>query len=295
MWYYESNHQSVGPVSVEAIQELLRNGTINALTLVWQEGLPDWKHLGETELGSLARNIPQAMPGMMPPPPSAPLTAAPNPVIVVNGNYRYPRVKSNTLKSLFTWWAVSMALVVVYQVVGNLLPNSSTNVGLACVSEVVILTFAILQFVLLYRFWQIDQDGFASTIPGKAVGFLFIPIFNFYWFFRAYMGLAIDQNRYIARHFESKPGAEVRKAHPLLSLAYLIVSLGGGAVLYSIIFSKVFAAAGSSMNLDAMSAVMDQYALPILIFSLVVTLLGFFMYLDFYLTAKNIVETEEKQ
>ena len=61
MWYYEFNHQPVGPVSQEAIAELLATGKINALTLVWQEGMPDWKHLGETALAALSRTaVPMA-------------------------------------------------------------------------------------------------------------------------------------------------------------------------------------------------------------------------------------------
>ena len=291
MWYYASNHQPVGPVSIETIQELLRSGAINALTQVWREGMPNWKHLGETELAELSKNV-------APIPPATYLgrsmPSAPTPMMVTNVP-QYPRVKTGTLKSLFTWWAILMGIVTIYDVVINLIPNNSAMVAISCIAEIIILAFVVLQFMLLYRFWQIIQDGFASTTPGKAVGFLFIPFFNFYWFFRAYFGLAKDQNRYIARHFDSKPGVEVRKAHPALSLSFLIVSFTGGVILYSSIFAKAFSSSLSGMGTNSLTDIMAQYSVPIVIFALITSILSFLMYTDFYLTAKNIVEAEEHQ
>ncbi len=44
---------------------------------------------------------------------------------------------------------------------------------------------AIAFWVLIYKAWSAIQDGRARTTPGKAVGFLFIPLFNIYWLFVA--------------------------------------------------------------------------------------------------------------
>ncbi len=54
--------------------------------------------------------------------------------------------------------------------------------------------------VFLYKAWNQIQDGYATATPGQAVGFLFIPFFNFYWIFVAYRGLAVDLNRYLQRN-----------------------------------------------------------------------------------------------
>lgn len=43
--------------------------------------------------------------------------------------------------------------------------------------------------VLLYRLWRLIPPAKAKTTPAKAVGFLFIPIFNLYWQFIAIAGL----------------------------------------------------------------------------------------------------------
>ena len=53
----------------------------------------------------------------------------------------------------------------------------------------------IFFYVLLYRCWSAIQHFQVRTTPGKAVGFCFIPFFNFYWNFVAYSGLVQDFNR----------------------------------------------------------------------------------------------------
>lgn len=58
------------------------------------------------------------------------------------------------------------------------------------------LAFGILFTVkwckLHYRHWRvaIEQTGFNEFSAGEAVGFLFIPLFNLYWMFRAYVTLS---------------------------------------------------------------------------------------------------------
>ena len=44
----------------------------------------------------------------------------------------------------------------------------------------------IFKCILLYRLWRLVPPEEAATTPGKAVGFLFIPLFNLYWNFIAY-------------------------------------------------------------------------------------------------------------
>jgi uncharacterized membrane protein len=51
--------------------------------------------------------------------------------------------------------------------------------------------------VFIYRAWASIQDGHVRTGPCKALGFLFIPFFNFYWIFQAVWGFAVDFNKYL--------------------------------------------------------------------------------------------------
>ncbi|MBI5577154.1 MAG: RDD family protein [Deltaproteobacteria bacterium] len=45
-WYYIENGQRIGPVSEEAFERELRNGKILPETMVWHEGMENWKAFG---------------------------------------------------------------------------------------------------------------------------------------------------------------------------------------------------------------------------------------------------------
>ena len=48
--------------------------------------------------------------------------------------------------------------------------------------------------VLIYKMWSAIQGPTARSTPGKALGFLFIPFYNFYWIFMAFWGWTKDYN-----------------------------------------------------------------------------------------------------
>jgi hypothetical protein len=51
-------------------------------------------------------------------------------------------------------------------------------------------------YMTLFRAWKcLQPGGMARSTPGQAIGFMFIPFFNFYWIFMAIKGLATDWNR----------------------------------------------------------------------------------------------------
>lgn len=58
----------------------------------------------------------------------------------------------------------------------------------------------IVMIVLIYCMWKAIQDGHARTSPGKAIGLLFIPVFNLYWLFQICWGFSRDYNRFVSRH-----------------------------------------------------------------------------------------------
>jgi hypothetical protein len=53
VWYYLVNNQQIGPVPEDQIKSLLQNQAINIYTLVWKEGMTEWKPLSQTELTKL--------------------------------------------------------------------------------------------------------------------------------------------------------------------------------------------------------------------------------------------------
>lgn len=107
--------------------------------------------------------------------------------------------------------------------------------------------------IALYRAWKVLQPGGARTTPGKAVGFLFIPLFNLYWVFVALYGWAQDWNRIRATQsgFASIPPASegfflttvillvssiITSFIPLLNLLVFLAL----PILFIIMFSQIY-------------------------------------------------------
>jgi hypothetical protein len=51
-WFYALGNEQKGPVSEQEFQQLLAQGTVNAQTLVWREGLAAWQPYGAITLSS---------------------------------------------------------------------------------------------------------------------------------------------------------------------------------------------------------------------------------------------------
>jgi hypothetical protein len=66
----------------------------------------------------------------------------------------------------------------------------------------------IYSLICLYRCWQAIQGFTARTTAGKAVGFLFIPIYNLFWVFVSLKGLASDANEFLENRGEKKKISE---------------------------------------------------------------------------------------
>ena len=80
------------------------------------------------------------------------------------------------LNKLFTWtWITLVASLVTF--------------GISLIATVV------LFLVIVYKSWQLVQDGNARTTPDQAVAFSFIPAFQFWWWFVAFRDLAKELNR----------------------------------------------------------------------------------------------------
>ena len=72
-WFYSNNGQQAGPISEEELRNLLDTGIISDATLVWTEGMPNWKPAAEV-LG-VEPAAPAAAPSIPPPPSATPAPA----------------------------------------------------------------------------------------------------------------------------------------------------------------------------------------------------------------------------
>jgi hypothetical protein len=199
MWYYLFNQQQVGPVEEAAIETMINENRFGRGTMVWQEGMPAWVPVESTSLSKYFAIV-------QPVPP---------PVLVTKPyqNYGYiqkPAEKQiGELKNLFMWsWICLIGILFTF--------------GLSAIAT------TVLWYIILYRCWDLIQDGNPRTTPGKAVGYMFIPFFWFYWMFQAFPGWAKDANQYIrTRNFPIPPvNVDLPTVMCALSIASIVPYLG---------------------------------------------------------------------
>jgi hypothetical protein len=158
------------------------------------------------------------------------------------------------------------------------------------ISLVPIIFATVVGMVLLYKMWAAIEGIGARTTPGKAVGFLFIPFFNFYWFFQAYWGWAQDYNKTVRERQINAPivpeglALTIAIFQILGCIPYLGILFGlANLILVTIFFAK---------GCDAVNALVDAGVEPqkvatglinenaktsgLAISSLVLGILGFF-------------------
>ena len=112
-------------------------------------------------------------------------------------------------------------------------------IALTCVSLVsTVLSLIVIPIGLVfhYRCWNIIQDGYARTTPGKAIGFLFIPLFNLYWLFVSFYGLTVDMNNYLKRYDVQRYGVREKPCSQGLALTMCILCLIPWISLFAPIF-----------------------------------------------------------
>lgn len=76
-----------------------------------------------------------------------------------------------------------------------------------------------IAMMLLHKTWSVLPRNVARTAPGKAVGFLFIPFFGFYWQFVSILGLAKDVN-----HYSQNRGISGKPVNEPLALSFCILN-----------------------------------------------------------------------
>ena len=163
MWYFVRNNKKIGPVTHNELCELIANGTVIRETPVWKQGMQDWVKAGTIELSEHF---------------STPPFYGDSPIYSTNLSIYTP----DSFRKLWLWfaWSVGIGITTIILLIG-ILP---------------LIAGIVISYILLYRYWFIIQDGKTRTSPEKAVGFCFIPFFNFYWLYVAVVGLARDMNLY---------------------------------------------------------------------------------------------------
>jgi len=160
-FFTDANGQKQGPVNDQHLKELAAQGIIGPNTPMET----DTGYQGTAgQIPGLNFNVPPSAPSPFAPPvPQALPTGPTHPL-------------SQTLNTYFMVYWICMAAAI---------PT-------CCLSAIAGMIF---MYMLLYQLWKLVPPHIAQTSPGKAVGFCFIPFFNFYWIFVAFKGLGEDMNK----------------------------------------------------------------------------------------------------
>ncbi len=137
---------------------------------------------------------------------------------------------------LYALGAYGGFLFLIGALMAELLTTDKVLVGiLAMIAVIGWVCSTIYGLVCLGRCWSIIQGISARTTPGKAVGFLFIPVFNIYWAFVAYVGLAADVNK-----FAVSQGLKIRINYSLAVASCVILLIPYLNFISFIFFTALF-------------------------------------------------------
>jgi hypothetical protein len=276
MWYYIFDKKKFGPVDEKKLFDLYDIRVINSQTMVLQEGTSEWIRLEAT---SLRREFQK-----------------------VKGK---PEKLKETLTLTFVLTLFSIAgfffqsLLIPYRISASIKVQNLLTSGL-CLLWIPAALGDILQFVLLYRLWKAIQNENSRTTPGKAVGYLFIPIFNFYWRFRAYWGFSKQANEYIERLRIKKHNDKFHTSKEWLSLLYSLYN-SVFIVISFIVYRSVYLENLSPIGITPVSSTIQYFAVmkPALIIQSIYLLVNYIIWYamsyDLYLTADSILKAEENQ
>lgn len=150
-WWYSEKSKKIGPVRIEELSKLFQSGKITPNTMVWQEGMPEWKALGDVEsLEPLRTTLPPPLP-----PKSEP------DVLSFPLAKRWPRFFARIFD---VWWQVLAVSVVAGYTLGTYSagfvewingPGAGQLFGIAC------LPLALVLDALIYKL--------VGNTPGKAI------------------------------------------------------------------------------------------------------------------------------
>jgi predicted Zn finger-like uncharacterized protein len=113
-------------------------------------------------------------------------------------------IKSGLSKTVFVYcWIVVRIIAGVLAALGLMLATRkgahSTLMMTFAAADVFLLCSVAVELMLYYKMWSAIADSEASISPGKAIGFLFIPVFNIYWALLMFTGFTEDYNLFIHR------------------------------------------------------------------------------------------------
>lgn len=253
-YFLHINGQQVGPLSLA----LARQQPITASTLVWFEGLSGWVAAGTLDE---FKDLVTASPGSMPIPQPLPNSQTPAgdsfPTNASGANsgaipgWSSNRVLAEEINKNHQFTVAFFICFIAALITTGFLAFIAADTGgwegaalVGFIGGAITLTFVVLYLVCFckfhYRCWAVAnaRTGSTEVTPGQAVGLLFIPLFNIYWYFRSYgllsqlLAKAIQPLDYDPTY---RPNTGTAQAMCVLKVISIIPYLGTLAALVNII------------------------------------------------------------
>lgn len=175
------NEEQTGPHTLEEITSKLTAGELSRNDLCWTEGMAEWAPIREV--------LPIV--NATPPPPPPPKRSVSNSTaqaaraiwaaaqVVCETKFNRQPIKWIPALVFFCLMALFMCFVDL-----SLLENHPGDAEMFMLAGLPMTILGLIfQSLLHYKCWNSLPAEFRATTPGKAVGFMFIPFFNFYWAF----------------------------------------------------------------------------------------------------------------
>lgn len=217
------NNDPVGPFTTREVEAMLVQGTVLPGTLSWHADLVNWLPLRT------------AFPELCPAPP--PLAHS------LHRNLSTTEAKVVPLGITDGFW---ISFVLAWSVGGSLKfaidATMLTTPELAFIPLIlfvpIYITICLLTGWIHYRLWSAIPKAFQATTPAKAVGFLFIPLFNIYWIYATLTKLSES-----LMAWSKTTASPVKKSIKHLAIAsavttYLSGPLGGFSLLGTLVFAS---------------------------------------------------------
>ena len=234
-WFYSINESQVGPLTFEQLEEAANSGAFNRQTTrVWHEGLENWVLASSIE-GLFLSPPPLSSPPLSPPPSMLldesyahkvernvkfiqtelifPLTVIPFMVLKIASIYRNTHI--NTIQSRTSYRTDTLLEGIFY-----------------FIAFTALCTFLMYFGEFVYRKWKFVEK-YSNISAQKAVWFLFIPLYNFYWVFKIFAGYHKPFNRMV-RQCKLDKSFELESSWGLLYALIFIPSFFSISVLASV-------------------------------------------------------------
>jgi len=154
-------------------------------------------------------------------------TAAPAAAPPIKEEKPQPKALSKTAlsKTVFVYgWAIVRIIAGVLGALGLMMAirkgAHSTLMKTFAAADVFLVLGVLIELALYYRMWAAIQDSQTSVSGVKAIGFLFIPVFNIYWMLSMLIGFAEDYNAFIKRY-----SIKIKELPVTLFIIYAFVSV----------------------------------------------------------------------